>query len=59
VSVAKRIAPGAGEPHINDCCVGGDVVLERLLPSLRERYGDELVPVQEDGAGSSGSTTTV
>jgi hypothetical protein len=33
--------------YINDCCVGGDLVLEQLLPSLRERYG-ELMSNQED-----------
>ena len=35
------------EPYINDCCIGGDVVLEHLLPALRQTYGD-LEPTQED-----------
>jgi hypothetical protein len=33
--------------YINDCCIGGDLVLERLLPALRNRYGD-LRAIQED-----------
>jgi len=48
VSFTKRIGPGGSEPYINDCCIAGDVVLEQLLPSLRERYGADLAPVQED-----------
>jgi hypothetical protein len=34
--------------YFNDCCVGGDIVLERLLLPMRERYGIELKPDQED-----------
>jgi hypothetical protein len=41
VTIADR------EQYINDCCIGGDVVLEQLLPALRERYGD-LQSDQED-----------
>jgi hypothetical protein len=40
-------AAAEDEPYLNDCCIGGDVVLERLLPSLRETYG-EVQPTQED-----------
>jgi hypothetical protein len=36
------------EQYINDCCIGGDIVLDRLLPSLRERYGENLQSNQED-----------
>jgi hypothetical protein len=43
----KPVDVAGDEPYLNDCCIGGDVVLERLLPSLRERYG-ELEPTQED-----------
>jgi hypothetical protein len=35
------------EQYINDCCIGGDVVLTQLLPALRTRYGD-VEPIQED-----------
>jgi len=34
--------------YINDCCIGGDIVLDWLLPALRERYGSELQSTQED-----------
>ena len=33
--------------YINDCCIGGDVVLDQLLPALAERYGN-LQSNQED-----------
>jgi hypothetical protein len=33
--------------YINECCVGGDIVLEQLMPTLRAHY-DEVHPVQED-----------
>jgi hypothetical protein len=35
------------EQYINHCCIGGDIVLEQLLPSLTERYGN-LQSNQED-----------
>lgn len=34
--------------YINGCCIGGDVVLGRLLPALRSKYGNELHANQED-----------
>ena len=43
----KPVNVADDEPYLNDCCVGGDVVLDRLLPSLREKYG-ALEPTQED-----------
>jgi len=43
----RPVVIAAREHYINDCCVGGDVVLERLLPALRERYG-VLESNQED-----------
>jgi len=33
--------------YINECCVGGDIVLDQLLPALRERYG-EVAADEED-----------
>lgn len=33
--------------YINDCCVGGDVVLDQLLPMLHTRYKD-IEANQED-----------
>jgi hypothetical protein len=41
------VAPADLEQYINECCIGGDVVLEQLLPLLGERYG-KLEPTQED-----------
>lgn len=40
VSFVKPVAIVDREQYINDCCIGGDLVLEQLLPSLKERYGD-------------------
>ena len=35
------------EQYINDCCIGGDVVLDQLMPSLKVRYSD-IQSNQED-----------
>src|SRR4026207_991759 len=43
----KPVDVTEAEPYINDCCIGGDVVLGHLLPALRQTYGD-LEPTQED-----------
>jgi hypothetical protein len=48
VSFVKPVAIAHREQYINDCCVGGDIVLGQLLPSLRERYGGDLQSNQED-----------
>ena len=48
VTFTKRVDISDAEQYINDCCFGGDVVLDRLLPSLKERYGDDLEANQED-----------
>jgi hypothetical protein len=43
-----RLVPVADRKrYINDCCIGGDVVLDALLPALRARYED-VVADQED-----------
>ena len=47
ISFTKPVVIAAREHYINDCCVGGDIVIERLLPALRDRYGD-LQSNQED-----------
>ena len=47
VSFVRPVAVVDREQYINDCCIGGDLVLEQLLPSLREAYGD-LQSNQED-----------
>jgi hypothetical protein len=33
--------------YINECCVGGDIVVDRLLPAVKERYTD-IQTEQED-----------
>lgn len=47
LSFTRPVVVAAREHYINDCCVGGDLVLERLMPALRERYG-ALESNQED-----------
>ncbi|WP_428717305.1 hypothetical protein [Undibacterium curvum] len=47
VSFSKKIEIVDPEQYINDCCIGGDIVLEQFLPMLRERY-DDLQSNQED-----------
>ena len=48
VTFVKPVRITDREQYINECCIGGDIVLDRLLPSLRERYGDRLQSNQED-----------
>lgn len=48
VSFVKFVQVTDPEQYINDCCVGGDIVLDRLLPALRERYGSAIRSNQED-----------
>ena len=48
LSFAKALQPADSEQYINDCCIGGDIVLARLLPALRTRYDDSLDMNQED-----------
>lgn len=47
LSFTKPLGAIDKESYINDCCIGGDVVAETLIPKLRLRYGD-LSPVGED-----------
>jgi hypothetical protein len=47
VSFVKLLTVVDREQYINDCCIGGDLVLDQLLAILRERYGD-LQSNQED-----------
>jgi hypothetical protein len=47
LSFTKAVAVTDREQYINDCCIGGDIVLNQLLPALCARYG-ELQPNQED-----------
>lgn len=48
VSFVKPVVVPNRDHYINECCVGGDLVLEHLVPTLREHYGPDVHPVQED-----------
>lgn len=48
LTFSKQVEIADTDLYINDCCIGGDVVLDRLLPALREKYGNDLRPNQED-----------
>jgi hypothetical protein len=47
LSFTKRVDVADREQYFNECCVGGDVVINQLLPVLRKEYG-ELQTNQED-----------
>src|SRR5690349_20877002 len=40
LSFTHPVVIGNRDDYLNDCCVGGDIVLDHILPTLRERYGD-------------------
>jgi hypothetical protein len=40
VSFAKRVPIVDRNQYINDCCIGGDAVVDQLLPSVRANYTD-------------------
>lgn len=48
LTFSKQVEIADTDLYINDCCIGGDVVLDRLLPALREKYGNDLQSNQED-----------
>lgn len=48
LSFTKRVAITDREQYINDCCIGGDVVTDQLLPTIRARYGRNIQSNQED-----------
>jgi hypothetical protein len=47
VCFTKRVSIVDREQYINTCCIGGDVVVNLLLPSVRARYTD-IQTHQED-----------
>lgn len=47
IAFTKQIEVTYPEQYINECCVGGDIVADALLPALRDTYG-ELTADQED-----------
>jgi hypothetical protein len=38
ISFVKAVTPPSEPDYINECCFGGDVVSERLLPAIKNRY---------------------
>jgi hypothetical protein len=38
LSFSTRVPIADRESYINECCVGGDAVIDRLLPLVRQRY---------------------
>ena len=40
ISFTKRVPILDREQYINDCCIGGDVVVDQLLVSVQSRYAD-------------------
>jgi hypothetical protein len=47
LSFTKKLQLADTEQYINQCCIGGDIVLDVFLPQLRREYG-ELQSDQED-----------
>ena len=47
IAFAKPVTITDREQYINECCVGGDIVVDRLLPAVRDRYPD-IQSNQED-----------
>jgi hypothetical protein len=47
ISFTRPVAITDREQYINECCVGGDAVVDALLPAVRDRYQD-LDTNQED-----------
>lgn len=48
LNFSKQVEIADPNQYINDCCIGGNVVLNRLLPVLRSYYGIDLQSNQED-----------
>ena len=47
ISFTRAVAILDREQYINECCIGGDLVVNQLLPSVRDRYTD-IQTNQED-----------
>lgn len=47
IAFTKPVAIVDREQYINECCVGGDIVVDALLPAIRPRYTD-IQDNQED-----------
>jgi hypothetical protein len=40
LTFTKRVPIADRARYINECCVGGDVIVDRLLPAVKRRYAD-------------------
>ena len=40
IAFTKPVVIVDREQYINECCVGGDIVSDALLPAIRQRYGE-------------------
>ena len=40
VAFSKKVEAPDRDLYFNECCIGGDVIAERLLPALRKQYED-------------------
>jgi len=38
IQFVRKVEVRDPDRYFNECCVGGDVVVDRLLPSIRDRY---------------------
>ena len=47
IAFTKTVTIGNRDEYFNECCVGGDQVVDALLPSVRARYED-IQSNQED-----------
>ena len=47
ISFTRPVSIVDRDQYINECCVGGDIVVNQLLPAVRERYTD-IQTNQED-----------
>ena len=47
ISFVKPVTITDREQYINECCVGGDIVIDRLLPPVRALY-EGITSNQED-----------
>lgn len=47
LSFTRRVHVTAPDEYINECCIGGDFVVDQLLPAVRDRY-EAIQSNQED-----------
>jgi hypothetical protein len=47
IAFSKHVSIPDREQYFNECCIGGDIVVGRLLPAIRDRYAD-IQTNQED-----------